>query len=86
MLGLISLVVGSLDAKIILALVPVLILAVHLVPYLVDPHSIRKLPGPFLARFSDIWLGWVAKRGHRSEVVHAMHQKYGTSDPISHRV
>ncbi|KAF8182061.1 cytochrome P450 monooxygenase [Pholiota molesta] len=52
-------------------------LLVHLVPYLLDPHGIRKYPGPFLAKFSDIWLGWVSNHGHRSEVVHEMHKKYG---------
>ena len=35
------------------------------------------LHGPFLAEFSDAWLGWVAAQGHRSEVVHDMHAKYG---------
>ena len=57
----------------------VTVLAVHLVPYFVDLHCIRSngIPGPFWARFSDGWLGWVAVHGHRSEVVHSLHQKYG---------
>jgi len=33
---------------------------------------------PFFAKFSDIWLGWVASHGHRSDVVHELHKKYGT--------
>jgi benzoate 4-monooxygenase len=53
------------------------VVSVHLIPYLVDRHNIRKYPGPFLAKFSDIWLGWASNNGHRSEVVHEMHQKYG---------
>ncbi|EAU89384.1 cytochrome P450 monooxygenase pc-bph [Coprinopsis cinerea okayama7 len=52
-------------------------LLVHLVPYFVDTKKIRHYPGPFLAKFSDAWLGWVSKNGHRSEVVHEMHKKYG---------
>ena len=53
------------------------ILLFHLVPYFLDPHAIRAYPGPVLARLSDIWLGWVAAHGHRSERVHELHQKYG---------
>jgi len=55
-----------------------LVLTVHLVPYVVDSHGIRSIPGPWIARFTDAWLGRVAARGHRSEVVHDMHKKYGT--------
>lgn len=51
---------------------------VHLVPYLLDAHGLRKYPGPFLAKFSDLWLGYISKNGHRSEIVHEMHQKYGS--------
>ncbi|KAI0698054.1 cytochrome P450 monooxygenase pc-bph [Cerioporus squamosus] len=54
------------------------VLLVHLVPYVLDPHAIRAYPGPLLARLSDLWLGWVAAHGHRSERVHELHQKYGT--------
>ncbi|KZT00648.1 cytochrome P450 [Laetiporus sulphureus 93-53] len=60
-----------------LLLAPVLVLLVHFVPYLRDPHRIRSYPGPFLAKLSDAWLGWVAAKGHRSEVVHKLHQKHG---------
>ncbi|TFK26575.1 cytochrome P450 monooxygenase [Coprinopsis marcescibilis] len=52
-------------------------LLVHLLPYFLDAQRIRQYPGPFIAKFSDAWLGWVSKNGHRSEVVHRMHQKYG---------
>ena len=51
----------------------------HALPYLWDSHRLRSYPGPFLAKFSDLWLGRVSKGGHRSEVVHEMHQKYGQS-------
>lgn len=54
-----------------------LVLAAHIVPWVLDPHGMRKVPGPFLAQFSDIWLGRVAALGHRSEVVHELHQRYG---------
>jgi len=61
----------------LVVLVPIAILLVHIVPYLLDPHGIRLYPGPFLAKFSDAWLGWVSSHGHRSEIVHEMHKKYG---------
>jgi len=60
-----------------LLLIPVPILLAHLIPYLKDRYNQRSIPGPFLARFSDIWLGWVASQGHRSDVVHQLHNKYG---------
>jgi len=68
------------DSKLVTALaaVPVAVILAHLVPYLIDPFNQRRIPGPLLARFSDLWLGWTASQGHRSEVVHELHQKYGT--------
>ena len=52
----------------------------HVVYYFIDPQAIKAngIPGPFLAKFSDIWLAYHAAMGNRSEVVHAMHLKYGT--------
>ncbi|KXN92561.1 Benzoate 4-monooxygenase [Leucoagaricus sp. SymC.cos] len=57
--------------------IPGAILAIHLIPWLWDPHGIRNYPGPLLAKFSDIWLAYVSKKGHRSEVIHEAHRKYG---------
>lgn len=59
--------------------IPAAVVLAHVIPWLLDPHGIRKYPGPFLAKFSDIWLGYVSKKGHRSEVVHEIHRKYGMS-------
>jgi benzoate 4-monooxygenase len=49
----------------------------HLIPYWIDPHDLRRFPGPFFAKFTDLYLGVVAKSGHRSEIIHELHQKYG---------
>lgn len=57
--------------------IPAAIILAHLIPWLVDTHGIRKYPGPFLAKFTDLWLGYVSKKGHRSEVIHEIHRKYG---------
>ena len=58
-------------------LVPVLVFLAHFIPWLVDFHGIRSYPGPLLAKFSDLWLAWIAAHGHRSEVVHDLHKEYG---------
>ena len=57
---------------------------VHIVPYLLDSYGIRAnaIPGPLWAKFTDARLGWVAIKGHRSEVVHAQHQKLGEFDSV----
>ncbi|KAF9445726.1 cytochrome P450 monooxygenase [Macrolepiota fuliginosa MF-IS2] len=67
----------QLDLRTVGYAIPLSIFLTHVVPWLWDSHGIRKYPGPFLAKFSDIWLGYVSKGGHRSEVVHEMHRKYG---------
>ena len=56
-----------------------LIVLAHFVPWFVDPRGIRGYPGPFLAKFSDLWLGFVCHTGRRSVIIHKMHQKYGMS-------
>lgn len=62
----------------VLTLVLSTVVFVHLVPFIADPFSQRRIPGPFLAKFSDLWLGWVSSHGHRSDIVHELHKKYGT--------
>ncbi|KAJ7634986.1 cytochrome P450 monooxygenase [Roridomyces roridus] len=65
------------------AAVPLGIAFVHLAIYLVDPYGIRQYPGPLLAKFSDAWLGWISPHGHRSEIIHEMHLRYGPFVRIS---
>ncbi|PPQ92268.1 hypothetical protein CVT25_008576 [Psilocybe cyanescens] len=77
MLGIFSLLYQNLNPTSWISLILGVFVLVHVIPYLFDPHSIRRHPGPFLAKFSDLWLGWVSKNGHRSEVVHEIHKKYG---------
>ena len=55
------------------------VLTVHLVPYVVDRRGIKSIPGPWLAKFTDAWLGRVATRGHKSDVVRELHRQYGLS-------
>ncbi|SPO20574.1 probable Benzoate 4-monooxygenase cytochrome P450 [Ustilago trichophora] len=48
----------------------------HLVPFITNT-AIIKYPGPFLAKFTDFWLLRTAMIGHRFEIVHEQHKKYG---------
>ncbi|KAJ7609928.1 cytochrome P450 monooxygenase [Roridomyces roridus] len=59
-----------------LALVVLIVLS-HVLLFVIDPYGIRKHPGPVIARYSHIWLAVISQRGHRSEVIHAMHKRYG---------
>jgi hypothetical protein len=77
MLGIINLIFQYLSPQTVVLLGFVSVVFVHVIPYLLDPYHIRKHPGPFFAKFTDAWLGMVCKDGHRSEVVHQMHLKYG---------
>lgn len=70
----------KLDLQILAWAIPGTFLAFHLLPWLWDSHGLRAYPGPFIAKFSDIWLGYVSKGAHRSELVHEAHLKYGTLD------
>ena len=67
----------GLDWKTSLGLLIATIVVGHLVAYVSDPHGLRSFPGPTLAKLSDLWLARVAANGHRSEVVHELHEKYG---------
>ncbi|KAI1412268.1 cytochrome P450 [Hypoxylon sp. FL1857] len=38
---------------------------------------LRSLPGPFLARFTDLWYFWKLRQGSFEKVNKALHEKYG---------
>lgn len=48
----------------------------HLIPFLTNA-TVRKYPGPLLAKFTDFWLLRKAMAGHRFQTVHEQHKKYG---------
>lgn len=76
-----SLIPESLYANIpmIVAITLVSVLLGHLIPYLIDSHGLRSYPGPLIAKFSNIWLGCVSYKGHRSEDNHDLHMKYASN-------
>src|SRR5258706_267383 len=55
MLGVLSILYQNVDWKVVAITLPVIPILIHVIPYLVDSHKIRKYPGPFFAKFSDIW-------------------------------
>lgn len=48
-----------------------------LYPFFVTYSALRDIPGPLLARFSNVWLFSTARRGKRFLLVHEAHRKYG---------
>lgn len=54
------------------------VIAYHVFYYFLDPHGLKKYPGPFWAKFSDVWLGYQARKGDKYLTVHNLHKKYGT--------
>ena len=67
--------------SIIIYAIALIVFAAHLVSYIVDKRGIKSIPGPWLAKFTDAWLGRVAARGHKSGVVRELHRQYGLSIP-----
>lgn len=49
----------------------------YLLPYLRN-WSLRKIPAPFPAQFSNLWLMYQCRRGRRFLAVDAAHKKLGT--------
>ncbi|KAB5545539.1 putative benzoate 4-monooxygenase cytochrome P450 [Coniochaeta sp. 2T2.1] len=60
---------------------PALVLAgiacFYLFPYLVTYGPLRKVPAPFPAQFTNLWLLFAARRGKRYLIVDDMHKKLG---------
>jgi benzoate 4-monooxygenase len=65
------------NATTVACAIPAAVVLFHVIPWLMDSHSIRKYPGPFLAKFTDFWLAFTSRGGRRSEIIHDYHMKYG---------
>lgn len=55
----------------------VLLVAAYLYPYFVTHRALRHIPGPLLARTSNLWLLMTARKGKRFALVDEAHKKYG---------
>lgn len=62
----------------LLALGLLLLFLVHfyILPYFRN-YALRCIPGPFLARFSNLWLLYQSRRGRRYLAVNEAHKSYG---------
>lgn len=49
----------------------------YTIPYFFPYRAIAQVPGPFWARFSNIWLASQARKGRKFAAVHESHEKYG---------
>ncbi|EGG06012.1 uncharacterized protein MELLADRAFT_36399 [Melampsora larici-populina 98AG31] len=56
---------------------PISIILYHLFCYYFDYFSLKSYPGPFLAKFSRVWLAKVSRNGKRYLSIHEAHLKFG---------
>lgn len=57
--------------------IPVALALYFLIPYLTSNTGIRDIPGPFAAKFTNLWLLLRSRQGKRYKSVHEAHKKYG---------
>jgi benzoate 4-monooxygenase len=57
--------------------IPAALLFYYLVQYFTSNASIRDVPGPFAAKFTNLWLLLQARQGKRYRSVDEAHRKYG---------
>ena len=61
----------------LLAALPIMLVAAKVVNYLTDPSGLRSYPGPFLAKFTDAWIFWKVSHNRWSSSIEDVHKKYG---------
>jgi benzoate 4-monooxygenase len=61
----------------IVCTVPIWFILYYTIPYLTSYKSLCRVPGPFLAKFSNLWVGYSARRGKKFATVDSAHRKYG---------
>ncbi|THW04256.1 cytochrome p450 benzoate 4-monooxygenase [Aureobasidium pullulans] len=57
--------------------VPLWTILYYVLPYFTTYRSLRNIPGPFLARFSNTWVAYHARQGQKFAAVDRAHRKYG---------
>ncbi|KAJ5669751.1 hypothetical protein N7462_010821 [Penicillium macrosclerotiorum] len=56
---------------------PLWIISYYTIPFFTTYKHLSRVPGPFLAKFSNIWVGLSARRGQKFAAVDRAHRKYG---------
>ena len=57
--------------------IPVWLILYYTIPYFTTYKHLLKVPGPFVAKFSNLWVGLSARRGQKFAAVDRAHRKYG---------
>jgi benzoate 4-monooxygenase len=57
--------------------IPIALLLFYLVPYFTSNTTLRDIPGPFAAKFTNLWLLLQARQGKRYQSVDEAHRKHG---------
>jgi benzoate 4-monooxygenase len=57
--------------------IPVALALFFAIPYFTSNTSLKSIPGPFAAKFSNLWLLLQARQGKRYLSVNEAHKKYG---------
>lgn len=60
-----------------LILLPIYLALYYIPPYFFQYRYLARVPGPFAAKFSNIWLALQARKGQKYASVDAAHRKYG---------
>lgn len=66
-------IISSFASPYLLLLLPFLY---YLLPY-IRHKALLGIPGPFAARFTNLWLMWQCRQGKRYKSVDEAHKKYG---------
>ncbi|KAG5789851.1 hypothetical protein H9Q69_011096 [Fusarium xylarioides] len=53
------------------------LLLFYIIPYFYTYRHLRRIPGPLLARFSNIWLLYICRKSKRSDTVYNLHEQLG---------
>lgn len=61
----------------LLLLIPLYVAVFYLIPYISSYPALGHIPGPWSAKFSNIWLGFSARKGQKFAAVNWAHRKYG---------
>ncbi|KAJ5923362.1 Cytochrome P450 [Penicillium verhagenii] len=61
----------------IVCTIPVWFILYYTIPYFTTYKSLSRIPGPFWAKFSNIWVGLSARRGKKFAAVDTAHRMYG---------
>jgi len=57
--------------------IPIGLFIFYVVPYFTANRALKNIPGPFAAKFTNLWLMFQARRGIRYKIVDGAHKKYG---------